>query len=383
MLQHARVTLFPIDWEEPFGLVMIESIACGTPVVATRRGSVPEVIDDGRTGIIVDDDRELVDAIERADALDPHGAAARGRAALLECAHGRRLRGRVRAGRRARMTLPAPWRVVIVTRVAPVALGFHAALLQAGHEPVALLTVRDTSERYGGHETFDALIRELPVELDVLIPARRSAIAPLLRSVQPDLAVCMGFPWKIPRDALEVPSLGWLNSHPSLLPRHRGPVPIAWAIRQGEEKIGVTVHRMDADLDTGSILAQSTMAIGEYDEPDAFYPRLGRVVLEVFGTALAKLAAGDPGIPQVEGEYESFFTDADAMLDLGRPAVEVHRLVWAWRYALSSGALQGALVELDGETVRVLASSLAPVDGARRVECADGPLWLVRTEPVG
>ena len=70
LLQHARATLFPIEWEEPFGLVMIESMACGTPVIATRYGAVPEVIDDGRTGIIVDDWRQTAEALERADALD-------------------------------------------------------------------------------------------------------------------------------------------------------------------------------------------------------------------------------------------------------------------------------------------------------------------------
>lgn len=71
LLQGASATLFPIDWEEPFGLVMIESVACGTPVVATRRGSVPEVIRDGVTGVIVDDHREMPAALERARALDP------------------------------------------------------------------------------------------------------------------------------------------------------------------------------------------------------------------------------------------------------------------------------------------------------------------------
>lgn len=71
LLQNARATLFPIDWEEPFGLVMIESMACGTPVIATRRGSVPEVIDHGRSGIIVDDYREMGDALADADRLDP------------------------------------------------------------------------------------------------------------------------------------------------------------------------------------------------------------------------------------------------------------------------------------------------------------------------
>jgi glycosyltransferase involved in cell wall biosynthesis len=72
LLQRARATIFPIEWEEPFGLVMIESLACGTPVVATRRGSVPEVLDDGVTGIIVDDYTTMADALPRADALDPH-----------------------------------------------------------------------------------------------------------------------------------------------------------------------------------------------------------------------------------------------------------------------------------------------------------------------
>jgi glycosyltransferase involved in cell wall biosynthesis len=71
LLQNARATLFPIDWEEPFGLVMIESMACGTPVIATKRGSVPEVIEHGRSGIVVEHYREMVDALEHADELDP------------------------------------------------------------------------------------------------------------------------------------------------------------------------------------------------------------------------------------------------------------------------------------------------------------------------
>jgi glycosyltransferase involved in cell wall biosynthesis len=71
LLQNARATLFPIDWEEPFGLVMIESMACGTPVLATRRGSVPEVVEEGLTGLIVDDYTHMAGAIEAADALDP------------------------------------------------------------------------------------------------------------------------------------------------------------------------------------------------------------------------------------------------------------------------------------------------------------------------
>jgi glycosyltransferase involved in cell wall biosynthesis len=71
LLQNARATLFPIEWAEPFGLVMIESMACGTPVIATRHGAVPEVIEDGRTGIIVDEHAEMAAVLDRADEIDP------------------------------------------------------------------------------------------------------------------------------------------------------------------------------------------------------------------------------------------------------------------------------------------------------------------------
>jgi glycosyltransferase involved in cell wall biosynthesis len=69
-LGNAAALIFAIDWPEPFGLTMIESIACGTPVIARRRGSVPEIIDDGVTGIIVDDEAQAVAAIKRVHRFD-------------------------------------------------------------------------------------------------------------------------------------------------------------------------------------------------------------------------------------------------------------------------------------------------------------------------
>jgi glycosyltransferase involved in cell wall biosynthesis len=69
-LSGARALLFPIDWPEPFGLVMIEAMACGCPVIATRRGSVPEVMDDGLTGFVVENVEEAVAAVGRIDQID-------------------------------------------------------------------------------------------------------------------------------------------------------------------------------------------------------------------------------------------------------------------------------------------------------------------------
>ena len=78
----ATATLFPSDWPEPFGLVMIESMAAGTPVIALRRGSVPEIIVDGVTGYICEDIDEMVEAVGRVDELDP--AACRRHAATFD-----------------------------------------------------------------------------------------------------------------------------------------------------------------------------------------------------------------------------------------------------------------------------------------------------------
>ncbi len=69
-LGNAAALLFPIDWPEPFGLVMIEAMACGTPVIAFRRGSVPEIVDDGVTGFIVDDEDAAIEAVGRLPQLD-------------------------------------------------------------------------------------------------------------------------------------------------------------------------------------------------------------------------------------------------------------------------------------------------------------------------
>jgi len=272
-------------------------------------------------------------------------------------------------------------RVVIVTRIPPVLQAFDAVVRDTGNEPVAFLTMRNVDGRYGPPADTGDVVMTADHELDVLLPARRSTIAPLLASVEPDLVVCMGFPWKIPPAALAVPRLGWLNGHPSLLPRHRGPLPVAWAIREGDEEIGITFHLMDAELDTGPILAQRRYPLGELQPPDAFYPEFGPTVGEALAEALEKLAAGDEGTPQPErGNYETFFSEEDAWLDLSRPAAEVHRLAWSWRYAMSLGGTRGALLELDGRTVRVLATSLTEVEGARQVDCGDGPLWIVETE---
>jgi glycosyltransferase involved in cell wall biosynthesis len=68
---HARATLFPIQWGEPFGLVLIESMACGTPVIAFNEGSVPEIIEHGKTGFVVNSIDDMIEALEHIDDIEP------------------------------------------------------------------------------------------------------------------------------------------------------------------------------------------------------------------------------------------------------------------------------------------------------------------------
>jgi glycosyltransferase involved in cell wall biosynthesis len=69
--RHARATVFPIQWGEPFGLVLIESMACGTPVIAFNKGAVPEIIVDGKTGFVVDSMHDMIETVGRIDSIAP------------------------------------------------------------------------------------------------------------------------------------------------------------------------------------------------------------------------------------------------------------------------------------------------------------------------
>lgn len=272
-------------------------------------------------------------------------------------------------------------RVVLVSQVPQAAQGFFELLRGFGHEPVALLCSRAHAGRYGNR--FEELVREAPEVLDILIPASRESIAPLLRAVEPDLVLCLGFPWKVPADALAVPRHGWLNGHPSLLPHYRGPSPISWAIRNGEREIGFTFHRMDPELDTGAILAQGTFELGDEHSWEELESKLVELVVSLLPKALARLEAGDPGDAQEgSGSYFSFFGPDYVWIDWSRPREDVFRQVQAWRFASATEGDRGALAELDGRTVRVLRTSLAAQNGGRAVDAGDGTIWIMETEAV-
>ena len=177
-----------------------------------------------------------------------------------------------------------------------------------------------------------------------------------------------------------MPRLGAVNAHAAPLPKYRGPYPFAWAVRNGDAEIGMTLHRMDADFDTGAILARGSVPLGEEESIEELGPKLEQIVAELLPLALERVERGDPGDAQTEegASYAGAFEPEYARIDWSRPAAEVHRQVRAWRFMPGD---ETPVAELDGRSLRVLRTRLEPGEG-EPVECGEGMIWLVEAEEV-
>jgi methionyl-tRNA formyltransferase len=277
------------------------------------------------------------------------------------------------------MAAGAAWRVVIITVLPVVAQGYAQVVRGLGHEPVAVITPRRRAPGTAPMPVAAEHVADDPHELDVLFAATKHSLAPLLRAYEPDLALCTGFPWLIPGAAIDVPTHGIVNGHPSLLPLYRGPFPVSWAVRNGEKEIGMTYHLMDAAFDTGNVLAQAPIEIRDDDTNETLFARFPALTAELLPIVFDRLARGDRGEPQEGGEYQSVFEDDYRFVDLTQTAEEVHRQTRAWGFMPPILPDMGPILERDGTRVRLLRTSLTEVPGAERVDCADASLWIVET----
>jgi methionyl-tRNA formyltransferase len=275
----------------------------------------------------------------------------------------------------------APWRVAIITVLPQVALAYAEVIRQLGHQPVAVITSRRRAPGAPPNPFAAAHVADDPEDLDVLFAASKRSLARLLRGCEADLGLCTGFPWLVPADAIATPPLGIVNGHPSLLPRYRGPFPVAWAIRNGEAEIGLSYHLMDEGFDTGNLLAQARVPLDDDDTEETLYAKVEGVAPELLATVFERLGRGDRGDPQEGGEYQSGFGDDYLHVDPSQTAAEVHRQARAWSF-VPPIADRGPVLDRPGGRLRLVRTSLTEVDGAERLECADGPLWILESEPV-
>ncbi|MFN8592022.1 MAG: formyltransferase family protein [Thermomicrobiales bacterium] len=224
-----------------------------------------------------------------------------------------------------------------------------AALIEAGFEVAGLILAGALGEDQGEPECLATAAG---------IPLRWAASAAdatrVIRELAPDIGVAACFPWRLGRAARETPSFGILNLHPSLLPADRGPEPVFWTLRRGERTTGVTVHRMDAGLDTGPIVAQGALPVPEgIAAPDLERQLMARGGALLTESLPALLAGTLHPWPQTGiASYAPFPAPADWTMLASLPAA------WAWRFACGVAPLGGPLTAIAADEVIPVAAAL-------------------------
>jgi len=169
------------------------------------------------------------------------------------------------------------------------------ALLDAGHEVVGVFTQPDRPKGRGGKVQMSP-VKELALKhgIPVFQPFKiRKDGLDDLRSLTPDLCVTAAFGQILSQDVLDVPALGTVNVHASLLPRHRGSAPVNWAILQGDKVTGVTTMLTDKGIDTGDMLLRAETPITEEDTAGTLLARLSAMGAKLLIETIDHLQRGD------------------------------------------------------------------------------------------
>ncbi len=169
-------------------------------------------------------------------------------------------------------------------------------LVEAGHS-VPLAVTQPDRPRGRGMEVAVSPVKDAAIRLgiDVLQPAaikNNAEFCSQLAAIKPDAIIVVGYGRIIPQWMIDLPRLGNLNLHASLLPKYRGAAPIQWAIANGESVTGVTTMRIDAGLDTGDILMQREISIDLKDTAEALGPKLASIGADLMVETLRGLENG-------------------------------------------------------------------------------------------
>ncbi len=224
------------------------------------------------------------------------------------------------------------------------------------------------------------------VGLAIVQPKRLRDEAQALSSFEPDAIVVVAYGAILPPDILEIPKLGPLNVHFSLLPRWRGAAPVERAILAGDEQTGVTTMLMDEGLDTGPILLRESIPIGAQDTTGTIRDRLADLGAGLIVRSLRELESGSLSPqPQLEDgvTIAAKIAAEEAELDPARAAVELDRRVRAM------DPTPGAFLWFRGKRLKVWKSEVATGEGepgtlhGEVVQTSDQRLRLVEVQPEG
>jgi len=181
-----------------------------------------------------------------------------------------------------------------------------------------------------------------------------------LREIAPDAIIVVGYGRIIPKWMLELPRYGNINLHASLLPKYRGAAPIQWAIAKAETVTGVTTMRIDEGLDTGDILLQQELAIGEEDTSETVAPRLAAIGADLIAETLHRLQEGTV-TPRPQNHAEAtlapILSKEDGRIDFHRSAQEIYDRLRGFQ------PWPGAFTKFRGKMLGVTAARPSPVVG--------------------
>ncbi|MFK8083166.1 MAG: methionyl-tRNA formyltransferase [Granulosicoccus sp.] len=227
------------------------------------------------------------------------------------------------------------------------------ALLTSEHELVGVLTQPDRPAGRGRKLTPGAVkMRALDAGMPVLQPVSLKADEALqdFQQLHADVLVVAAYGLILPQTVLDMPELGCLNIHASLLPRWRGAAPIHRAILAGDPETGVCIMQMDAGLDTGDVLLKKRLAIGENETAAQLHDRLAQLGAQALLDALPARCRGElPAVAQSQSgvTYAEKLTKAEARLDFGLSSGELHRRVRAFNpWPVAEAMLCGQRVRL-------------------------------------
>jgi methionyl-tRNA formyltransferase len=172
-----------------------------------------------------------------------------------------------------------------------------------------------------------------------------------LTALKPDAIIVVGYGRIIPQWMLDLPPLGNINLHASLLPKYRGAAPIQWAIANGETVTGVTTMRIDAGLDTGDILEQEELGIASHDTAETLAPRLASIGAELMVETLRGLRESSiHPHPQDNSQatLAPILKKEDGLVDFSRSAVEILNRIRGFQ------PWPGAYAKFRGKTLQIV-----------------------------
>ncbi|MCM8767252.1 MAG: methionyl-tRNA formyltransferase [Candidatus Omnitrophica bacterium] len=165
--------------------------------------------------------------------------------------------------------------------------------------------------------------------IDVFQPERfEDSFIDKIKKISPDLIVLISYGKILPSSILTIPKIASINVHPSLLPKYRGPAPVEWALINGETKTGITIIKMDENIDTGNIILQKEVEILPLDNAFTLKNRLSILAADVLYKAIEIIKQDGKTYPQ-EGEasYARKLKKQDGLIKWQNPAEKIHNLV--------------------------------------------------------